>query len=139
MEKHRHPARPGWSGALVALGNGLLLLCALLGLLWSFLSLYSIQPYQALLAVSYLPDGTLVCDYALLTALAAALALVVLAVWSLPRSSLAVFGGLCAVWAGVVYFLRQAVVQGPSWSGRPSPICSTSGVAGGSISSSPWT
>lgn len=112
MEKHRHPSRPGWSGALVALGNGLLLLCALLGLLWSFLSLYSIQPYQALLAVSYLPDGTLVCDYALLTALAAALALVVLAVWSLPRFSLAVFGGLCAVWAGVVYWLRQAVVQG---------------------------
>ena len=39
MAKHKHPSRPGWSGALVALGNGLLLLCALLGFLWSFLSL----------------------------------------------------------------------------------------------------
>ena len=112
MAKHKHPSRPGWNGALVALGNGLLLLCALLGLLWSFLSLYGIVSHQDVLAVSSIPDELLLCHTTVLTALCVGLALLTLATWSLPRFRLVVFGGLCVVWAAVVYWLRQAVVQG---------------------------
>ena len=112
MAKHKHPSRPGWSGALVALGNGLLLLCALLVFLWSFLSLYGIVSHRDVLAVSSIPDELLLCHTTVLTALCVGLALLTLATWSLPRFRLVVFGGLCVVWAAVVYWLRQAVVQG---------------------------
>ena len=79
MAKHKHPSRPGWSGALVALGNGLLLLCALLGFLWSFLSLYGIVSHRDVLAVSSIPDELLLCHTTVLTALCVGLALLTLA------------------------------------------------------------
>lgn len=112
MTKHKHPSRSGRGGALVALGDGLLLLCALLGLLWSCLSLYGFENWEGPVPVSFISSGLLLCDTSALTVLAVVLALVSLAVWSLPRFSLAVFGTLCAVWAAVVYWIRQAVVQG---------------------------
>lgn len=112
MAKHDPASRPGRGAALVVIGDGLLLLCALVGLLWSFLSLYGVESWGDFPVVSSIPYGPLLCDTSALTALAVVLALAALAVWSLPRFSLAVFGVLCAGWAFVVYWLRQAVVQG---------------------------
>ena len=104
--------RRGAGLALAALGDGLLLLCALLGLTWSFLSLYDVAAYQRPMPVSFLSENLLLCYPHILTALAVILALAALLAWSLPRLRLAVCALLLAGWAGFVFWRREAVLQG---------------------------
>ena len=93
----------------VLMGDGLLLLCALLGFTGSFLSLYgdpdaSLRTATALDRCAANGDLLLIC--------AVLFGLTTLAVWSLPRSRNAAAGGLTALWAVVVWWNWTGVVQG---------------------------
>lgn len=90
---------------LIWLGDGLLLLCAVLGLTVSFLSLYSDPLF---LLGAYLSERGLgpLCGWAVLFALLS------LTAWSLPRFRLAAGGSLFAVWAGLVLWNWDMLWQG---------------------------
>ena len=66
-------------------GDLLLLLCAVPGLLRSFLSLYNYADSEAILLASFIPPDLVFCDWRLLTRLAVLFALAALLIWSLPR------------------------------------------------------
>ena len=83
------------SSAALVVGNGVLMLCALVGLLLSFLSLYPVSAEAAAL----LPQTVI-------------FALTSLAVWSLPRYSGRAVGGCAALWAFNVFLNWQKAVQG---------------------------
>ncbi len=107
-ERKRLPRREFALPAL--LGDGLLLLCALWGLLLSFLSLYDIFP-----APDALPP---------LLAATALFALAALTVWSLPRYSLAVSAALELVWLGTALYRWQSLAQGGrlAWNAMLAPF-----------------
>lgn len=66
-------------------GDLLLLLCAVPGLLRSFLSLYNYADSEAILLASFIPPDLVFCDWRLLTKLAILFALAALLIWFLPR------------------------------------------------------
>lgn len=96
---------------LTVAGDGLLLVCALMGLAVSFLSLYGGRNAAAfsarrtaLEALSAQADGFVLA--------AALFALLSLAVWSLPRFRGAAVGALAAAWACAVLINWERVVHG---------------------------
>lgn len=89
---------------LLLLGDGLLLLCAVVGLAVSFLSLYSGAPAPL---SYYTAHGS-----SALSGWAALFALLSLGAWSLPRSRLLAAGGLAAVWAGTALWNWETWWQG---------------------------
>lgn len=94
---------------LVLMGDGLLLLCALLGFAGSFLSLYGDPNSRGINATALdrcAANGELFLVCAVLFGLAT------LTVWSLPRFRGATAGGLTVLWAGGVLWNRIEVVQG---------------------------
>ena len=93
----------------VLIGDALLLLCALPGLAGSFLSLYG-NP-------DALPDEAAALDFCAVNggeflACSALFALIVLAVWSLPRYQYAAAGGLAALWACTLLSFWDEAAQG---------------------------
>ena len=93
----------------VLVGDGLLLLCAMLGFTGSFLSLYGNPNVwwsgaTALDRCAANENLFLIC--------AALFGLTTLAVWSLPRFRLAAAGGLTALWAIGVLWNRAELTQG---------------------------
>lgn len=93
----------------VLIGDALLLLCALPGLAGSFLSLYG-NP-------DALPDEAAALDFCAVNggeflACAVVFALIVLAVWSLPRYQYAAAGGLAALWACTLLSFWDEAAQG---------------------------
>lgn len=113
------PNKPRFS-PLALLGDGLLLLCALMGLTGSFLSLYQVTDPTAMDTAANAPVPDAVYSLALyisghtgeLCLMAALFALLALAAWSLPRFRLPTAGGLAAVWAGTVLWNWEAFLQG---------------------------
>ena len=96
--------RVSWT---VLMGDGLLLLCALLGFSSSFLSLYGGYGLPGATALARCAaNGDLFLAYAVLFGLAT------LVVWSLPRYWSAAAGILTALWAGSVLWNRTEVAQG---------------------------
>ncbi len=83
------------SAAALVLGNGVLLLCALVGLAVSFVSLYPLDIPPAAL----LPQAVI-------------FALISLCAWSLPRYSGRVCLGLAALWGFNLFLNWQKAVQG---------------------------
>ncbi len=81
--------------AVLTLGNGALLLCALVGLALSFVTAYPVGVEPTAL----LPQAVI-------------FALVSLAAWSLPRWSGRVCLGLAALWAFNVFLNRQSALRG---------------------------
>lgn len=94
---------------LSVLGDGLLLLCALLGLTASFLSLYGRTGISPAL-MEPLDWAAAQGDQFLL--LAALFALLALCVWSLPRFRWTAAGGLAALWGLTLWGSWQAVSAG---------------------------
>ncbi len=94
---------------LSVLGDGLLLLCALLGLTASFLSLYGRTGISPAL-MEPLDWAAAQGDQLLL--LAALFALLSLCVWSLPRFRWTAAGGLAALWGLALWGNWQAVSAG---------------------------
>ena len=101
---------------LVLIGDGLLLLCALMGLTGSFLSLYSDpDAIRRVTSATWLQATALdrcAVNGDLLLAFAALFGLATLAAWSRPRFRIAAAGGLTALWAAVVLWNRTKVVRG---------------------------
>ena len=91
------------------IGDGILLLCALMGLAGSFLSLYG-NPGAERSSATVLDRcagmGELFLAFAVLFGLASLIA------WSLPRCWSAAAGGLTGLWAVIVLWNRTEVVQG---------------------------
>lgn len=114
MTEQTKSRRLKWDGPLVLLGNGLLLACTLAGFLLSFLSLYADPGRLAVSSVrpSALDLLFLAHNTAQLTALSLLLALLSLAVWSLPRFRAPALGVLAAGWAGLVWLFRHDVWNG---------------------------
>ena len=93
----------------VLIGDGLLLLCALLGFTGSFLSLYGdsgVGLREATALDRCAADGVLFLVCAALFGLASLYA------WSLPRRWGLAAGGLTALWAAAVLFNRSQAAQG---------------------------
>ena len=102
------PARPSLPALL---GDGLLLVCAVLGLSGCFLSLYGAgaaewNGYQTTALDLCAARGWELAAWAALFALAA------LCVWSLPRLRPAAAGGLAALWGAAAFLLRRQLFQG---------------------------
>ena len=94
---------------LSVLGDGLLLLCALLGLTASFLSLYGRTGISPALME---PLDWAAAQGNQLLLLAALFALLSLCVWSLPRFRWTAAGGLAALWGLTLWGSWQAVSAG---------------------------
>ena len=94
---------------LAALGDGLVLSCAMGGFLASFLSLYGDGDLPLRLA-SPLDQCAAQTGHFLFLALV--FALVSLLVWSLPRFRAAAVGGLAALWGLSLFFHWESAVQG---------------------------
>lgn len=97
---------------LSLLGDAALLLCALMGLTGSFLSLYSSWESMAVSSARLTPLDLCASrtDFFLLAA--GAFALAALCAWSLPRFRWLAAGGLAALLAGMALFYQEDVVQG---------------------------
>ena len=89
---------------LLLLGDGLLLLCAMVGLAVSFLSLYSGAPAPLAYYTAYGSSA--------LSGWAALFALLSLGAWSLPRFRPLATGGLAVVWFGTALWNWEAYWQG---------------------------
>ena len=91
------------------IGDGLLLLCAMMGFVGSFLSLYGgpgARWSRATALERCAADGDLLLAYAAL------LGLITLAVWSLPRFWGGLAGGLTVLWAICILWNWTGAVQG---------------------------
>ena len=88
----------------VPVGDGLLLLCAMLGFTGSFFSLYGGSWITALGRCADNVDLFLIC--------AVLFGLTTLVAWSLPRFRVAAAGGLTALWAAGVLWNRTELTQG---------------------------
>lgn len=93
-------------------GDLLLLLCAVPGLLRSFLSLYNYADSTIMIVVSYIPPGLAFCDWRLLTKLAVLFALAALLIWSLPRFRWAAASVSLAAILVITFRHRAEVVLG---------------------------
>ena len=100
---------------LVLMGDGLLLLCALLGFVGSFLSLYGDPNSRGINATAL---DRCAANGELFLVCAVLFGLTTLTVWSLPRFRGVAAGGLTAVWAVSVLLLRTVVVQGAGVTAR---------------------
>ena len=96
----------------VLTGDGLLLLCALLGFTGSFLSLYGDPDSRATVLDRCASKGEL------LLLCAALFGLATLCVWSLPRFRGAAAGWLTALWAVGIFWNRTEVVHGAGVTAR---------------------
>lgn len=94
---------------LSALGDGLVLTCAMAGFLVSFLSLYGDGVLPLRLAS---PLDQCAAQAGSFLLLAVVFALVSLLAWSLPRYRGAAVGALAALWGLLLFFNREAAVQG---------------------------
>ncbi len=105
---------------LALLGDGLLLLCALVGLTGSFLSLYQATAPTAMDTAVNAPAADALYSLALYTSghagelylMAALFALLALGAWSLPRFRLPTAGGLTAVWIGTALWNWKTFLLG---------------------------
>ncbi len=93
-------------------GDLLLLLCAVPGLLRSFLSLYNYADSEAILLASFIPPDLVFCDWRLLTKLAILFALAALLIWSLPRFRWAAASVSLAAILATAFRHRAEVVTG---------------------------
>lgn len=96
----------------VVIGDGLLLLCALWGLTGSFLSLYGGQEWGALMPFRFTPLDVCAGQMGYFILLAAVFAMLVLAVWSLPRFGWAAAGGAAVLFALALFVKWEDVVRG---------------------------
>ena len=101
------PERENRPSPTAILGDGLVLLCALLGLTASFLSLYRTSAAVPLIPLDWAADQR---DQFLLWA--ALFALLSLGVWSLPRLRWAAAGTLAALWGLALWRSWRAVSAG---------------------------
>ena len=112
----------------VLIGDGLLLQCALLGLVSSFLSLYGSHG---------LPGATALARCAangdLLLLCAVLFGLTTLAVWSPPRFWGGLAGGATVLWAGCVLWNRAGMVQGAGLTVRDISVLFSSQVSWGQV------
>ena len=114
----------------VPVGDGLLLLCALLGSVGSFLSLYG-DPDVGLRAGTALDRCA--ANEGLFLACAVLFGLAALYVWSLPRRWGAAAGGLTGLWAVCVLWNRAELVQGAGVTVREISVLFARRVAWGRI------
>ena len=97
---------------LTLLGDAALLLCALMGLAGSFLSLYGSWESIAVSSARPTPLDLCASRTDLFLMAAGGFALAALCAWSLPRFRWLAAGGLAALLAGTALFYREGVVQG---------------------------
>lgn len=97
---------------LTPVGDGLLLLCALLGLTGSFLSLYGDKALGSIAALPAAPLDLCAAQEGDFLLLAALFGLASLAAWSLPRFRWAAVGGLLLLWNLAVFSKWEYLKQG---------------------------
>lgn len=97
---------------LTALGDGLLLLCAVVGFTLSLLSLYGGERLDEFIATPISPLDLCAIHPGLLLGPAVLFALASLCAWSLPRFRWAAAGGLTVLWGLLVFFNWDRAVQG---------------------------
>lgn len=103
---------PRRSRLLCVLGDELLLLCALMGALYSFSSLYQFSHVRSVIAVSYIPPDLPVLDLGAVTLAALLSGLAALVLWSLPRFRLPLLTAAAAGWCGAAWRLREQLAAG---------------------------
>lgn len=97
---------------LSVVGDGLLLLSALMGFTGSFLSLYGSEKLGEVMNFQTSPLDQCAVWTGNFLVLSAVFALLALAAWSLPRYWAAAAGGLAALLGAAVFFNREGVVRG---------------------------